>query len=93
MTIVWGRRAYDDLDAIADYLTGLSPGAAERIINRIQKAISMLGDFPDLGAKVDETGLRRLVISGTPYVVFYRIFPGEVDVRGIFHAGQRRFLE
>jgi len=83
MTVVWGRKAYDDLDAIADYLAGLSPGAAERAINRIQRAVSMLGHFPDLGAKIDETGLRRLVISGTPYVVFYRVFPSEIDIRAI----------
>lgn len=65
MTIVWAKKAYDDLDGIANYLAGFSNDAAERTIDRIQKAIQLLGEFPEMGAKVDETGLRKLVISDT----------------------------
>ena len=93
MTIVWGQKAYDDLDAVVDYLANLSPEAVEKTVSRIQKAVLMLGDFPGLGTKVDETGLHRLVVSDTPYVIFYRVFPGHVNIRAISHASQRRFLE
>lgn len=93
MTIVWGKKAYDDLDGIIDHLTTLSPEAAEAIVTRIQKAVLLLGDFPDLGTKVDETGLHRLVVSHAPYVIFYRVLPDQVNIRAIFHTSQRRFLE
>ena len=53
----------------------------------------MVGEFPGMGAKVDETGLRRLVVSDTPYVIFYRVFPDHVNIRAVFHTSQRRFLE
>ncbi len=53
----------------------------------------MLGDFPSMGTKIDETGLHRLVVSDTPYVIFYRVFPAHLNIRGIFHTSQRRFLE
>jgi plasmid stabilization system protein ParE len=36
MTVVWGQKAYDDLDGIVDYLADLSPEAVEKTINRIQ---------------------------------------------------------
>ncbi|HME00886.1 MAG TPA: type II toxin-antitoxin system RelE/ParE family toxin [Terriglobia bacterium] len=93
MTVIWGKKAYDDLDQIVDYLADLSPNAAEEIISRIQKAVLTLSDFPNLGTKVDETGLRRLIVSDTPYVIFYRVLPDCVNVRAIFHTSQRRFLE
>jgi plasmid stabilization system protein ParE len=93
MTIVWGEKAYADLDRIAHYLANLSPEAAERTISRIQKAVLMLSDFPGMGTKVDETGLHRLVVSDTPYLIFYRVFPDHVNIRAVFHASQRRFLE
>jgi toxin ParE1/3/4 len=93
MTVLWAKRAYDDLDGIANYLAGLSNNAAERTIDRIQKAVLLVGEFPNMGAKVDETGLRKLVVSDTPYVVFYRVLAGCVSIRGVFHASQRRFLE
>ena len=93
MTVLWTRKAYDDLDGMADYLAGLSDEAAERTIDRIQKAVLQLGEFPNMGVKVDETGLRKLVVSDCPYVVFYRVLVGCVSIRGVFHANQRRFLE
>lgn len=93
MTVIWAKKAYDDLDAIADYLAGLSHEAADTTITRVQEAVRMLGDFPHMGAKVDESGLRRLVISGTPYVIFYRVLSDQVCIRGVFHSRQRRFLE
>jgi toxin ParE1/3/4 len=93
MITVWARKAYEDLDGIANYLSVLSPRAAEQTISHIQQAVNMLADFPGLGTKIDETGLRRLVVSGTPYVIFYRAFLDRVNIRAIFHASQRRFLE
>lgn len=93
MTVLWGKKAYDDLDGIVDYIAGLSSEAAENIIDRIQKAVLMLAEFPNVGAKIDETGLRRLVVSDTPYVIFYRVHSDSVHIRGIFHSSQRHFLE
>jgi len=93
MTVIWGKKAYDDLDGIVDYLADLSPDAAQATIDRIQKAVLLLGEFPSMGTKVDETGLRKLVLSDTPYVIFYRVLPEHVSIRGVFHTSQRRFLE
>ena len=93
MTVLWAKKAYDDLDGITSYLAGLSGQAAERTIDRIQKAVLQLAEFPNLGAKVDETGLRKIVVSDTPFIVFYRVFSECVSIRGVFHASQRRFLE
>ena len=36
MTIIWGDKAYDDLDRIVRYLANLSLEAAEKAISRIQ---------------------------------------------------------
>ena len=93
MTVIWTEKAYNDLDQIVDYLANLSPKAAETAIDRIQRAVSLLGEFPNMGTRVDETGLRKLVISETPYVIFYRVLPEQINIRGVFHASQRRFLE
>ena len=62
MNVVWAKKAYGDLDEIANYLAGLSDEAAERTSDRIQKAVLLLGEFPNIGARVDETGLRKLVV-------------------------------
>ena len=93
MTVIWSQKAFEDIDGIADYLASQSSEAAENTINRIQEAVLMLADFLNMGTKVDETGLRRQVISGTSYVIFYRVLTEHVSIRAIFHTSQRRFLE
>ncbi len=93
MTIIWGKKAYDALDAIANYLATQSPEVADKAIDRIQKTVSILSQFPNLGTKIDETGLHRLVVLDTPYVFFCRVFSEDVSIRGVFHATQRRFPE
>ena len=93
MTVVWGRKAYGDLDGIELYLADLSAEAAERTVDRIQRAVLLLVEFPNMGARVDETGLRKLAVSDCPYVVFYRALSDCVSIRGVFHTSQRRFLE
>jgi toxin ParE1/3/4 len=93
MRIIWDAKAYDDLDGLIDYIAELSPRAAEKTISQIQKVASLLATFPNLGEKVDESGLHSLVVSNTPYIIFYRVFPDYVNIRGVFHGSQRRFLE
>ena len=51
MTILWAKKAYGDLDEIANYLAGMSDEAAERTIDRIQKAVLLLGGIPQHGSK------------------------------------------
>jgi plasmid stabilization system protein ParE len=89
----WDAKAYDDLDSIIDYIAELSPAGAEKTISQIQKVASLLSSFPNLGEKVDESGLYSLVVSNTPYIIFYRVFPDYVNIRGVFHGSQRRVLE
>jgi plasmid stabilization system protein ParE len=43
MTIVWSKKAYDDLDSIETYLATLSPEAAEETISYIQRGCHQAG--------------------------------------------------
>ena len=42
MTVIWTRKAYDDLDGIEQYFTGVSDEIAESTVNRIQAALLRL---------------------------------------------------
>jgi hypothetical protein len=43
VTVLWVKKAYDDLDGIGNYLSGLSDEAAEHTVDCIQKAVLLLG--------------------------------------------------
>jgi toxin ParE1/3/4 len=85
----YNRRAVRDLEAIADYIRAQSPTAAERVRERIEKLIHGLADFPHQGSRTDEAGIRRLVATPFPYLIFYRIKDEAVIILHIRH-GRRR---
>jgi plasmid stabilization system protein ParE len=74
---------------IADYIRDRSPSAAERVRGRIEGLIGALADFPYQRTPTDAPGIRRLVATPLPYLVFYRIKGETVVVLHIRH-GRRR---
>lgn len=89
MIIRYNRRAIRDLVAIADYIRERSPAAAERVRERIERLINGLADYPYQGSQTDEAGIRRLVATPFPYLIFYRIKVETVIILHIRH-GRRR---
>ncbi|MGF9564380.1 type II toxin-antitoxin system RelE/ParE family toxin [Neorhizobium sp. JUb45] len=68
---------YEDLDRITEFLIEHDPDLAERAIIAIDKALTILEDFPLIARAVsaDEPMLRELVIpfGSSGYVVLFRI--------------------
>lgn len=87
MRIRWTRRADCDLDAVADHLGGSSP--AHQTVLRIIQVIEHLADHPHLGRPGRIADTRELVISGTPYIVPYRVRDDVVEVLRILHGAMR----
>ena len=73
LTIRWTSLAADHLEAAHAYLVEENPRAAGRLIDRILAGIEMLQRYPNLGRNGRVQGTRELVISGTPFVVPYRV--------------------
>ena len=49
MKIAWTKRAIADLNAAYDYVAEAAPDAAEVIIERIEKSLESLRQFPEMG--------------------------------------------
>lgn len=90
MRIVWADSARRDFDTAIAYFDERSPAAANRIGDRILSAIGLLEDFPEIAPASQHRGLRQLVVLTTPYLVIYRIHAGQVEIRAVVHAKQKR---
>jgi toxin ParE1/3/4 len=88
--IVWSALARTRLREIRAYVARDKPEAAERLAMRIVAVVEVLRNHPHLGRAVAETGIRELVIGGTPYVVLYRVQGERVVIGTIWHGAQRR---
>lgn len=86
--IVWLDSALADMESIGSYIAQENPAAAEAIILRIVGAISVLSWHPKLGAALPDGTTRKLTISGTPYVAFYRL-SSRIEILAIFHTSRR----
>lgn len=73
MKIKWTRKALNDLKEIYHFIAKENLKAA-RQTNAIirQKALFLLGN-PYIGRANDIPNARELVITGTPYILFYKV--------------------
>jgi len=83
------RQALADLDEARAYIALDSPGAARRVAARIRNAIEELRRFPEIGRPGRVLGTRELVVSGTPFLVAYRVSGNAVSILAILHGARR----
>lgn len=88
MRVVWTRAALAGLEAIADHVAQHNPAAALRIVDDIPaRTNALLADNPGIGRPGRIAGTRELVLSGTPYLVAYRV-GDRVDVLAVIHGAR-----
>jgi toxin ParE1/3/4 len=89
--ILYSRVALDDIDEIFSYIAKDNISSAEVLLEKFDKSILKLGNFPNLGSVLSEdrftlisSGYRFLVVH--PYIVFYRIIKESVVIHRILHS-------
>ena len=89
LEIRWLKRALANLDAEAAFIARDSPAAAARMVETVARAIELLAEHPGLGRPGRVEGTRELVVSGTPYLVPYRVRGHAVEILRIFHGARK----
>ena len=86
--ILRSRLARNDLRDIWLYIARDNSTAADRLLDRIDKVVSMLGENPDLGERQDhlKVGLRRFVVLH--YLIFYEEIEGGIQIVRILHGAR-----
>lgn len=89
LKILWTKTAERNLEEIEHYISQDNPIAAIKTVLRILKAVEILVTHPNVGRSGRVLGTRELVISGTPYIVPYRIQKGQIEILRVFHAAMQ----
>jgi toxin ParE1/3/4 len=55
----------------------------------VDAAVRRLRSFPESGRAGRVAGTRELVVSGTPFIVIYRVKPSAVVIIRVLHAARR----
>ena len=89
MRVEWTTQATVTLYEILDYIAADSPSAAITVSRAIREQAGQLAEFPQIGRVGRVRGSRELVVSGTPYVLAYRVEAEAVVIVRILHGAQR----
>jgi toxin ParE1/3/4 len=84
--LVFTRRAIRQIDAIIDHIAKESPQGARRVRDRLHAITSLLIEQPRMGQPTDLEGVRRLLVSPYPDLIFYRVTADAVVIMRIRHA-------
>ena len=89
MRVKWLRAALADLSEQFEYIAQDNPAVAFKTVLKIRRSVELLSEHAGIGRPGRIAGTRELVISGTPYIVPYRVHADEIEVLRVFHAARR----
>lgn len=90
--VVWLDEAISDLDRNLDYIEQESPRGALTVALAIRRGADvLLSDHPKAGRVGRRRGTRELVVSGTPFILIYRVRagPAQVEILRVLHGKQK----
>jgi addiction module RelE/StbE family toxin len=87
--LFWTARTLSEIDAIFAYVAADSPSAAERLAVLIETRAQSLIDQPSMGRPGRVDGTREFVVTGTPYILPYRVRDECVEILAALHASRQ----
>jgi toxin ParE1/3/4 len=88
----WSPQALNDLKEIYRRIAPDNPKAARRLHARILSCVALLPTSTHMGRPGRVAGTREMVVTGTPYIVPYRIADGRLQILRVYH-GSRQWPE
>lgn len=89
MKIEWLPEAERNLEGQLDYIAERNPAIAVEIGDAVHAAVARLGRYPRSARPGRVAGTRELVVTGTPFIVVYRVESAAVVIVRVLHGAQR----
>ena len=89
MKVIWFKRAIWDLVSVKDYIAQENPNAAQKIVQRIKNAVSLLSEQPGIGRLGRVPNTRELVVNKTPFILPYRVRDNNIEILRVLHTSRR----
>ena len=81
--------ALSDLDELMGYIAKDNPEAATKVAEKIWETTRILSNHPAMGKPGRVPGTREMVVTGTSYIVPYRVVANEVQILRILHGARK----
>lgn len=88
MKPVWTRAAIRDLTNMREYIARENPDAARATALKIIDASERILQFPEVDRVGRANGTRELIVSGTRYLIVYRMKKKAIHFVRVLHGSQ-----
>lgn len=88
MKLRWTTEALQHLREANDFIQLDKPSAAAHMADLIEAAVERLRLFPEMGRPSRRPGTRELPVTGTPFVVVYRVKRDALEILAVYHGAQ-----
>ena len=85
----WSKRAWDAYSTTLAHISEEDSFAAQLVKERVERALTQISEFPDLGTPAMPRGVRRFPIPNTGHVINYRVMRLTIRVQIWYRARQR----
>ena len=92
MRVRYSLLAVRQLDQIFSYIAKDSPKGGGRMVERITAVAELLADQPRMGRATNRHDLYVQPVSGTPYIIYYKILRDDVRIVRVRHGARRKLL-
>ncbi len=89
MIVIWSPTARAHLRHAETFIAEDNPRAAAKTAERILDAVERLRDFPASGRPGKLPHTRELVVTGTPFILPYRVKGEAVEILGVIHGARK----
>ena len=89
MDIVWTEPARHDLREIFEYVAEDNVNAALKLLTEINERVLLLSDNPSIGRPGRVENTKELVLTGTHYILPYRVVNNQIQVLAVFHTSRQ----
>jgi toxin ParE1/3/4 len=89
MIVAWTTEAVADLISLRAFISDDNPAAAQRLVTDIIRRVeSTLAVTPGIGRPGRVIGTREFVVSGTPFIIPYRVEDNGLQVLRVYHGAR-----
>jgi toxin ParE1/3/4 len=75
-----------DIESLRSYIEKDKPKAARQAVHNIFSAAKTLALHPDIGRHGRAPNTREFIVSGTPYIIPYRVQKGALEILRVLHG-------
>ena len=87
--IRWTNRALRQLSDAYDYLQERSEQGRLAVKHRVVIALTALESYPEIGREGRVIGTYELFVTGTPFILVYRLKRNRIEVIAFLHSSRK----